>query len=80
MPLAGELEVKKGVLAGLTRERGAQIAGAGGMEYGALCEAILDGAALHAGLPSRKPQEARSSHVALSEIGEESEPLRAASR
>ena len=56
-----------------------KIAAAGGMEYGALCEAILDGARLHAGLPGRK-HEGRPSHVSLHDIGEESEPLRAANR
>jgi D-alanine-D-alanine ligase len=62
-----------------------KIAAAGGMDYGVLCEAILEGASLHAGLPTRKsggraaPQsERRTSHVALSEMGEESEPLRIA--
>ena len=52
-----------------------KIASAGGMDYGALCEAILDGARLHAGLARKN---ARPSHVSLSEIGEESEPLRIA--
>ena len=59
-----------------------KIAAAGGMDYGLLCEAILDGAALHAGLPQRnaaKPAE-RPSHVSLSEIGDESEPLRVVAR
>jgi len=62
-----------------------KIAAAGGMDYGVLCETILAGAKLHAGLPQRTssakdaPQsERRPSHIALSEIGEESEPLRIA--
>ncbi|MGO9833190.1 MAG: D-alanine--D-alanine ligase [Polyangiaceae bacterium] len=48
-----------------------KIAAAAGLEYAALCEAILEGAALHAGLPSREERERGSqrrmvqrSHVA----------------
>jgi D-alanine-D-alanine ligase len=51
-----------------------KIAAAGGMEYGALCEAILDGARLHAGLKPRAMKE-RPSHVSVHEL-EESEPLK----
>lgn len=36
-----------------------KIAAAAGLDYGALCEAILDGARLHAGLPDRSPASAR---------------------
>jgi len=53
-----------------------KIAAAGGMEYGALCEAILESATLHAGLPQRK-KDARPSHVSLQDIGDESVPLHA---
>jgi len=68
-----------------------KIAAAGGMEYGALCEAILDGASLHAGLPSRKTvdgsaaggtsqtrRDARPSHVSLHDLADESVPLKRA--
>jgi D-alanine-D-alanine ligase len=51
-----------------------KIAAAGGIEYGALCESILDGARLHAGLKPRVAKE-RPSHVSVHEL-EESEPLR----
>ncbi len=51
-----------------------KIAAAGGIEYGALCESILEGARLHAGLKPRMPKE-RPSHVSVHEL-EESEPLR----
>jgi D-alanine-D-alanine ligase len=37
-----------------------KIAASAGMEYGALCEAILEGARLHAGLPSRDERAAES--------------------
>jgi D-alanine-D-alanine ligase len=37
-----------------------KIAASAGMDYGALCEAILDGARLHAGLPSRDERAAES--------------------
>jgi D-alanine-D-alanine ligase len=37
-----------------------KIAASAGMDYGALCEAILDGARLHAGLPSREDRAADS--------------------
>lgn len=51
-----------------------KIAAAGGIEYGALCESILEGAQLHAGLKPRKMKE-RPSHVSVTDL-EESEPLR----
>ena len=51
-----------------------KIAAAGGIDYGALCESILEGAQLHAGLKPRKMKE-RPSHVSVTEL-EESEPLR----
>jgi len=51
-----------------------KIAAAGGIEYGALCESILESAQLHAGLKPRKMKE-RPSHVSVAEL-EESEPLR----
>ena len=55
-----------------------KIAAAGGMEYGALCEAILETAMLHANLPkggSQRAPKPRQSHVSVHEV-EESEPLR----
>ncbi len=53
-----------------------KIAAAAGLDYGALCEAIALGAALHAGLPPKRAAEQRPSHVAIHEIDEEeSEPL-----
>ncbi len=39
-----------------------KIADAAGMDYGALCEAILDGARLHAGLPTRAERDAAAPH------------------
>jgi D-alanine-D-alanine ligase len=41
-----------------------KIAAAAGLDYPALCEAILDGARLHAGLPSRAEREAAAPHRA----------------
>ena len=41
-----------------------KIAAAAGLDYPALCEAILDGARLHAGLPSRAEREALTPHRA----------------
>jgi D-alanine-D-alanine ligase len=55
-----------------------KIAAAGGMDYGALCEAILDGASLHAGLRSRKARDAQPSHVSLHDLADESIPLKRA--
>jgi D-alanine-D-alanine ligase len=59
-----------------------KIAAAAGIGYGALCEAILDGARLHAGLPTREERVAGSrrrapqtSHVSMLEGDEESAPL-----
>jgi D-alanine-D-alanine ligase len=43
-----------------------KIAAAAGMDYAALCESILDGASLHAGL-SRPDSNPRSSHVTVDE-------------
>ena len=52
-----------------------KIASAAGLDYGTLCEAILDGARLHAGLPQVKPAAApRPSHVAVIERAADSEP------
>jgi D-alanine-D-alanine ligase len=58
-----------------------KIAAAGGMEYGALCEAILESATLHAGLPrsaSERPAPRRS-HVSVHDL-DESEPLKTGTR
>jgi D-alanine-D-alanine ligase len=59
-----------------------KIAAAAGIDYGALCEAILDGARLHAGLPTHEERAAASqrrapqtSHVSMLEGDEESAPL-----
>jgi D-alanine-D-alanine ligase len=47
-----------------------KIAEAAGLDYGALCEAILDGARLHAGIPkSSRGKDVRSSHVSAAEFG-----------
>jgi D-alanine-D-alanine ligase len=58
-----------------------KIASAAGLEYASLCEAILEGASLHAGLPSREERQRASqtrmpqrSHVSY-EGDEESVPL-----
>jgi D-alanine-D-alanine ligase len=58
-----------------------KIAAAAGLDYASLCEAILDGAALHAGLPSREERAASSerrapqqSHVACTPRPREEEP------
>jgi D-alanine-D-alanine ligase len=55
-----------------------KIAAAGGIEYGALCESILESAQLYAGLKPRKMKE-RPSHVSVTEL-EESEPLKTGTR
>jgi len=55
-----------------------KIAAAGGIEYGALCEAILESATLHANLKPRTPKE-RPSHVSVHEL-EESVPLKTGTR
>jgi D-alanine-D-alanine ligase len=59
-----------------------KIAAAAGIDYGALCEAILDGARLHAGLPTSEERAAASqrrapqrSLVTVLESDEESAPL-----
>ncbi len=44
-----------------------KIAAAGGIEYGALCESILETAALHANLKPRAPKE-RPSHISVHEL------------
>ena len=59
-----------------------KIAAAAGIDFGALCEAILEGARLHAGLPTREERVAASqrrapqqSHVEMNESDEETIPL-----
>jgi len=60
-----------------------KIAAGAGLDYGALCEAILDGAALHAGLPGSEERSAASqrrtpqrSQVNMVDGDEESVPLK----
>jgi D-alanine-D-alanine ligase len=60
-----------------------KIASSAGLDYGSLCEAILDGAALHAGLPGSEERAAASqrrapqrSQVNVVEGDEESVPLK----
>jgi D-alanine-D-alanine ligase len=53
-----------------------KIAAAGGMEYGALCEAILETATLHAKLPkgaAERAPRARTSHVDVREASDDAE-------
>jgi len=56
-----------------------KIAASAGIDYGALCEAILRGARLHAGLPTATPSP-RSSHVSATEATAASGHLRVVPR
>jgi D-alanine-D-alanine ligase len=48
-----------------------KIASAGGIDYGTLCETILEGAQLHAGIPQKRRETPRQSQVAIVESGPE---------